>query len=119
MRDFATQYEKTLMRGTLTVDNIQREQLCALRTPTVRVDDPAVLVGYNNPQNYTHWIFATLPRLWYRKEFPELADLPIVIPPLTTRFRAEENTSELQSLMRHSYAVLCLKKKKHILRTTN
>src|SRR3546814_6328170 len=26
--------------------------------------------------------------------------------------RSEEQTSELQSLMRHSYAVLCLKKKK-------
>src|SRR3546814_8010163 len=26
--------------------------------------------------------------------------------------RSEEHTSELQSLMRHSYAVLCLKKKK-------
>src|SRR3546814_6920187 len=28
------------------------------------------------------------------------------------RRRSEEHTSELQSLMRHSYAVLCLKKKK-------
>src|SRR3546814_9651293 len=28
--------------------------------------------------------------------------------------RSEENTSELQSLMRISYAVFCLKKKKHI-----
>src|SRR3546814_213563 len=28
-------------------------------------------------------------------------------------FRSEEHTSELQSLMRISYAVLCLKKKKH------
>src|SRR3546814_8979342 len=27
--------------------------------------------------------------------------------------RSEEHTSELQSLMRHSYAVLCLKKKQH------
>src|SRR3546814_6195248 len=27
--------------------------------------------------------------------------------------RSEEHTSELQSLMRNSYAVLCLKKKKH------
>src|SRR3546814_19556934 len=27
--------------------------------------------------------------------------------------RSEENTSELPSLMRHSYAVFCLKKKKH------
>src|SRR3546814_9007332 len=28
------------------------------------------------------------------------------------RYRSEEHTSELQSLMRNSYAVLCLKKKK-------
>src|SRR3546814_7423810 len=31
--------------------------------------------------------------------------------------RSEEHTSELQSLMRNSYAVFCLKKKKHIKRT--
>src|SRR3546814_8427968 len=29
------------------------------------------------------------------------------------RYRSEKHTSELQSLMRHSYAVFCLKKKKH------
>src|SRR3546814_1601601 len=32
--------------------------------------------------------------------------------PLTARQRSEEHTSELQSLMRISYAVFCLKKKK-------
>src|SRR3546814_5150382 len=32
--------------------------------------------------------------------------------------RSEEHTSELQSLMRISYAVFCLKKKKHIDNTT-
>src|SRR3546814_8688697 len=31
-----------------------------------------------------------------------------------TTFRSEEHTSELQSLMRISYAVFCLKKKTHI-----
>src|SRR3546814_3357516 len=31
---------------------------------------------------------------------------------ISTRFRSEEHTSELQSLMRISYAVFCLKKKK-------
>src|SRR3546814_4115121 len=31
----------------------------------------------------------------------------------TNRARSEEHTSELQSLMRISYAVFCLKKKKH------
>src|SRR3546814_1741956 len=29
------------------------------------------------------------------------------------KIRSEEHTSELQSLMRNSYAVFCLKKKKH------
>src|SRR3546814_3545776 len=34
--------------------------------------------------------------------------------PFLNRLRSEEHTSELQSLMRISYAVFCLKKKKHI-----
>src|SRR3546814_1282627 len=33
-------------------------------------------------------------------------------PPLPRMMRSEEHTSELQSLMRISYAVFCLKKKK-------
>src|SRR3546814_1860095 len=33
-------------------------------------------------------------------------------PSATTRSRSEEHTSELQSLMRNSYAVFCLNKKK-------
>src|SRR3546814_1902148 len=36
---------------------------------------------------------------------PEKGNLP--------DWRSEEHTSELQSLMRNSYAVFCLKKKKH------
>src|SRR3546814_2715426 len=34
-------------------------------------------------------------------------------PPLAATMRSEEHTSELQSLMRISYAVFCLKKKQH------
>src|SRR3546814_9147959 len=56
--------------------------------------------------------------------------VPIVTPGLlicqalgvSSRDRSEEHTSELQSLMRISYAVFCLKKKKtqqHILHNTN
>src|SRR3546814_1321795 len=37
-----------------------------------------------------------------------------VSAPSETRIRSEEHTSELQSLMRISYAVFCLKKKKNI-----
>src|SRR3546814_5746284 len=35
-------------------------------------------------------------------------------PPRPRRHRSEEHTSELQSLMRISYAVFCLKKQNHI-----
>src|SRR3546814_5393051 len=38
--------------------------------------------------------------------------LALVDQPDYTGLRSEEHTSELQSLMRHSYAVFCLKKKK-------
>src|SRR3546814_9628055 len=42
---------------------------------------------------------------------------PILTPrgmlTIATEERSEEHTSELQSLMRNSYAVLCLKKKKN------
>src|SRR3546814_3134848 len=36
-------------------------------------------------------------------------------PIIYDRIRSEEHTSELQSLMRISYAVFCLKKKKHLI----
>src|SRR3546814_2856208 len=39
-------------------------------------------------------------------------------PVRPTRVRSEEHTSELQSLMRISYAVFCLKKKKNIYRNS-
>src|SRR3546814_8314003 len=47
------------------------------------------------------------------REFTE-ADLSPVFRVNGTSQRSEEHTSELQSLMRISYAVFCLKKKKHL-----
>src|SRR3546814_9157096 len=38
--------------------------------------------------------------------------LEAIAAPIRDRVRSEEHTSELQSLMRNSYAVFCLKKKK-------
>src|SRR3546814_7586119 len=43
------------------------------------------------------------------KSLPESAAKPMATRPLSCR--SEEHTSELQSLMRNSYAVFCLKKK--------
>src|SRR3546814_7595400 len=51
--------------------------------------------------------------IWCRR--PALAARPLTPPPP----RSEEHTSELQSLMRISYAVFCLKKKKKHKNTNN
>src|SRR3546814_1309726 len=44
----------------------------------------------------------------------DVADEVVVVAELT-HLRSEEHTSELQSLMRISYAVFCLKQKRHTL----
>src|SRR3546814_1574750 len=58
----------------------------------------------------------------YRQRLMEKGMDPILVPTMnqgrggphkTTFFRSEEHTSEFQSLMRNSYAVFCLKKKKN------
>src|SRR3546814_3798279 len=48
-----------------------------------------------------------------RKYAPPVLPEDGAIAPLTRRYRSEEHTSELQSLMRISYAVFCLTKKNH------
>src|SRR3546814_6904038 len=57
----------------------------------------------------------TGPRLKYRPIFARHGRRQAVVrptqPPTGTAVRSEEHTSELQSLMRISYAVFCLKKK--------
>src|SRR3546814_2078124 len=50
--------------------------------------------------------------LWLRRDLPRDQSLPLPADPGDTLGRSEEQTSELQSLMRISYAVFCLKKKK-------
>src|SRR3546814_9196963 len=55
-------------------------------------------------------------RAIFGEKASDVRDTSLRVPPGVTgtvvdvRVRSEENTSELQSLMRHSYAVFCLKK---------
>src|SRR3546814_2084827 len=47
-----------------------------------------------------------------RPEIGEPEQVAVILRDIAARARSEEHTSELQSLMRNSYAVFCLKKKK-------
>src|SRR3546814_5258635 len=56
---------------------------------------------------------AGLPALFHTCQIPDVPGLAkIGVFSLPCSVRSEEHTSELQSLMRTSYAVFCLKKKK-------
>src|SRR3546814_9827716 len=66
--------------------------------------------GYTCPQSVWTWIY-----MWCEKVTEGDRNQRIKLdkaPMSANKFRSEEHTSELQSLMRISYAVFCLKKKK-------
>src|SRR3546814_2525673 len=67
-------------------------------------------------RTYSAFMILTLPavdatRIAYLKDGRDLIGRQILIPFMAQHIRSEEHTSELQSLMRISYAVFCLKKK--------
>src|SRR3546814_3700641 len=68
---------------------------------------------------YVVELLAVLRKLTADAVFFVLQVTELLVFHLLIAFRSEEHTSELQSLMRISYAVFCLKKKKHIVTTKN
>src|SRR3546814_5845247 len=72
-----------------------------------------VLVVIDPPANLFRRLFVDCRQLTIQRELgkkgPRKRSMPA--PPCGGRARSEEHTSELQSLMRISYAVFCLKKK--------
>src|SRR3546814_5511737 len=54
---------------------------------------------------------------YFRCDIAQEEDVKALVAQTLAAFRSEEHTSELQSLMRISYAVFCLKKKKKRHRT--
>ncbi len=44
------------------------------------IEEPAILLAAPWWVGYHHWIVEVLPRLWVLDEFPQLRDLPIVVP---------------------------------------
>src|SRR3546814_3417791 len=68
-----------------------------------RVAYTADVVIHNRRGHPIRWIFEGVP-------FFDIAAVSLI---MASEWRSEEHTSELQSLMRISYAVFCLKKKKN------
>src|SRR3546814_6511714 len=90
------------------------------------IDNAADIVIFdhwqNRPENFfprnCHFGVGPPDQRWREIFLIRIAD-PAFEDQRATRGRSEEHTSELQSLMRISYAVFCLKKKKSIKEQTN
>src|SRR3546814_5678768 len=76
----------------------------------------AIAIGYAI-KNYGHWFEGQPTPAKTRASAMQPAvpdDDAIAAPSAISTDRSEEHTSELQSLMRNSYALFCLKKKKKV-----
>src|SRR3546814_2410043 len=86
--------------GTLLVISHDREFLDAVTTHTLHLENLAAVLYTGNYSQF-------------ERQRAERLTLQAVHYDKQQRERSEEHTSELQSLMRISYAVFCLKKKTH------
>src|SRR3546814_4444252 len=87
-----------------STSSVQRRR-CAALSPEHRLRRRASRLGDPGPQCAPHGGGGSLP--------PRAGSRLLPAPARPPSARSEEHTSELQSLMRTSYAVFCLKKKKH------
>src|SRR3546814_5238247 len=83
---------------------------CAMLASMIDLNDAVTEICHMRPNNYS----APQRRRCTEYAIPAPRPPPRISPAYQWIGRSEEHTSELQSLMRISYAVFCLKKKKHI-----
>src|SRR3546814_3151392 len=79
--------------------------------------DPALarwLLAFSRRCNLDDWLRTGAAKARVLRRSRALIEALVREQQLDCEFRSEEHTSELQSLMRISYAVFCLKKTKHI-----
>src|SRR3546814_5571957 len=85
-------------------------KVAKMKEPPMKI---AATIGMKlGPGTRRHWIgSASMAVVTMVSRLPSFAEARKKRPSSTWRTRSEEHTSELQSLMRISYAVFCLKKK--------
>lgn len=68
-------------RFTLDGEDVQAPiNLARMNDNPPLIEEPAILLAAPWWMGYHHWIMEVLPRLWVLDEFPQLKDLPIVVP---------------------------------------
>src|SRR3546814_1077223 len=89
---------------------IARDDICAMIDKIVAIDRVQMPLGDRHPDRRREPL-PQRPRRRLDAFELEILGMPRARAAQLTKIRSEEHTSELQSLMRISYAVFCLKKK--------
>src|SRR3546814_4540532 len=97
----------TLFPYTTLFRSLSRDRIAPLQSGTS--DTTAVISRLPGVSSYSAGGFSGLPVI----RGLEIRRLTVLVDGVLIDIRSEEHTSELQSLMRISYAVFCLKKKIH------
>src|SRR3546814_4448704 len=110
------------MRSEVLVDTITRSRRPLIAAPRIDSEAPSEYTSaVSKKLTPASRLMSTMRRACSTPVLPQALNsgpLPPKVPaPKPSADRSEEHTSELQSLMRSSYAVFCLKKK-NIKRTT-
>ncbi len=58
-----------------------------------RIEGAAMLLGNPWAANYHHWLINSLLRLWWTSHFPELQDIPLIVPAQMSSFQRESLTA--------------------------
>jgi len=82
-------YEPTVNFAEADLTGGRRQVNSVLLQREVVVEEDVVFVNFPHLECYEHWLYCLLPRFWYLDEFPELAELPIVMTPLHCKYEIE------------------------------
>src|SRR3546814_3728513 len=105
---FGSTHPTNGLAGVLAARRMGRAQ----RNPSSRDPDPAAQSDGFRLWLYPSYGLASARRMGRAQRNPSSRDPGPAAKAMGFAFRSEEHTSELQSLMRISYAVFCFKKKK-------
>src|SRR3546814_7397546 len=117
MRDWSSHAASGAKRPAATARPRRKPWPSSTRRRGGSLDAEASHLRPPHEPNHYHW--RRIVMIGSNRPFALVLAMTAVLTPLSAKaqHRSEEHTSELQSLMRISYAVFCLKKNKHELVT--
>ncbi|APW41620.1 glycosyltransferase family 61 protein [Rhodoferax saidenbachensis] len=89
LKDLLPPYEPILRKAVATTEQFQWLTMAGVFSPSVHLSEPHIVAMWPDTYIYHHWLVGCLTRFWYLDEYPELADLPIVMNPFIRRYQFE------------------------------